>query len=64
MLDTVPQVADHLLPRVGWLAAPAASAAWKTLGIVERRGPRVWLGVFLAVHLTTLAYTVWRWAGV
>ncbi|MGD2068837.1 MAG: hypothetical protein PVI57_09225 [Gemmatimonadota bacterium] len=61
LFDTIPRVARYFAPRLGWLAAPAAVVAWKGLGVVDRKGPRRALIVFLVAHVATVAYTVWRW---
>lgn len=63
IFDTIPFLAWHFAPRLGWLAAPAAWLAWRTLRMVERKGPRLTLAVFLALHMCTVAYTVYRWSG-
>lgn len=61
VFDTIPAMADYFVPRLGWLAAPAAWVAWKGLRLVDRPGPRAALFVFLAVHLATVLYTLIRW---
>lgn len=61
MLDTIPMLAAYFLPRVGWLGAPAAWFAWRSLREIRRPGARMAMVFFLAVHLATLTYTVWRW---
>ena len=61
VFDTIPAMADYFVPRVGWLAIPAAWVAWKGLRAVERPGFRAALAVFLGVHLATVAWTLWRW---
>lgn len=64
VLDTIPTMAWYFLPRLGWLALPAAWLAWRALGVVDRAGPRRWLLLFLAVHLATVVLTVARWLGI
>jgi hypothetical protein len=63
ILDTVPLVAAHVAPVVGWLAAPAAGLAIWNLRLADRGWARVLLVLFLVAHLGTLAYTLWRWLG-
>jgi len=60
VLDPVPAVADHVIPILGWLALPAAWLVVKNLRTVDRVWARRALWVFLAVHLGTLGYTLWR----
>lgn len=63
MLDTIPAVAGHVLPSVGWLLViPLALTAYD-LRVEERRWPRTALAAFLVIHLAFLAYTVGRWVG-
>lgn len=63
LLDTIPTMAWYFVPRLGWLALPAAWLTWTALRAVDRRGPRGWLVVFLVVHLSTLGLAVARWIG-
>lgn len=63
VLDTIPTMAWYFLPRLGWLALPAAWLAWKGLRTVARPGPRRWLLLFLVVHLATAGLTLARWVG-
>lgn len=63
MFDTIPRLARYFAPWVGWLAAPAAWGAWYALRAQERRGPKVWLTIFLGLHVGTVSYVVWRWVG-
>lgn len=63
ILDPVPAVADHFIPVLGWLAAPAAWLVWKNLQIAERRWARRALWSFLVIHAGTLVYTVTRFTG-
>lgn len=61
ILDTIPAVAAHVLPWVGWLlVVPLATAAWN-LRVATRAVPRLALAGFLLVHLLFLAYTVRVW---
>jgi hypothetical protein len=63
IVDTFPVLAEHLLPRLGWLAALPGWLAWKNLSLERRTFPRVALGVLLALHLVTVAWTVTAWLG-
>jgi hypothetical protein len=63
LLDTVPLVAAHVAPVVGWLALPAAALVVWNLRMVERRWARVLLWSFLVLHLGVLVYTAARWIG-
>jgi len=63
ILDTIPTMAWYFLPRLGWLALPAAWLAWRGLAVVDRAGPRRWLRVFLAAHVATVAAAMARWVG-
>lgn len=61
LLDTVPLVAAHVAPVVGWLALPAAALSIWNLRITDRRWARVALRAFLVLHVGVLVYTVARW---
>lgn len=63
VLDTVPLVAAHVAPWVGWAAVPAAALVVWNLRIADRRWARGLLWAFLTIHLAVLAYTVGRWVG-
>ncbi len=63
MLDTFPELAEYLLPRMGWLAALPAWLAWRNRGIEHRALPRVVLALLLALHLLVVAWTVTGWLG-
>ncbi len=62
-LDTIPIVASKAIPFLGWfLVIPI----WTTVRNLRMTGlllPRIALGIFLALHLSFLAYTVWSWVG-
>lgn len=61
ILDTMPRVAQHVLPWVGWLLVVPIWTTVKNLRMAERRGVRSALVVFLLLHLSFLGYTVVRW---
>ena len=63
ILDPVPAVADHVIPILGWLAIPAAWLVVRNLRIVDRPWARGGLLVFLAVHVGTVLYTLFRVLG-
>ena len=63
MLDTIPAVAEHVLPAMGWLLVLPLALALYDLRVEERRGPRVALAFFALVHVGFLVYTVGRWIG-
>jgi hypothetical protein len=64
IVDTFPMMAEHLLPRTGWLVVlPAGLVVWN-LRIETRPLPRATLWLFLAVHLAFLAWTVTGWIGI
>jgi hypothetical protein len=62
-LDTIPFVASKAIPFLGWfLVIPI----WTTVRNLRMDGlllPRIALGIFLALHLSFLGYTVWSWMG-
>jgi hypothetical protein len=62
-LDTIPFLASKALPFLGWfLVVPI----WTTVRNLRMGGlllPRIVLGIFLALHLSFLAYTVTSWIG-
>ena len=62
-LDTIPIVASKAIPFLGWfLVVPI----WTTVRNLRMAGlllPRIALGIFLAIHLSFLGYTVWSWVG-
>ena len=62
-LDTVPWVAGHVVPYVGWLLVIPIWATIKNLGIATGR-VRVTLFVFLGLHVSFLGYAALRWVGV
>jgi hypothetical protein len=62
-LDTIPFVASKAIPFLGWfLVIPI----WTTIRNLRMDGlllPRIALGIFLALHLSCLGYTVRSWVG-
>lgn len=64
VFDTIPIVAAYFLPRLGWLALPAAWVAWRGLRVTDRPVARACTGVFLAVHLAVVVVTVSAWLGI
>lgn len=63
MLDTIPEVAAHVLPWVGWLLAIPLGLTSYNLRLEERRWPRAVLKLFLVIHIGFVAYTIGRWVG-
>lgn len=61
MLDTIPAVAAHVLPVVGWLLVVPLGLTAYNLGVARRRWPRAALKVFLVLHIGFLAYTIAHW---
>lgn len=61
MLDTIPAVAAHVLPAVGWLLVIPLGLTAHNLDIEDRRWPRAALKVFLVLHIGFLAYTIASW---
>ncbi len=60
-LDTIPFVASKAIPFVGWLLVVPVWTTWKNLRLEPLLLPRLALGLFLALHLSFLAFTVWSW---
>jgi hypothetical protein len=60
-LDTIPFLASKALPFVGWLLVIPIWAAIRGLRMGGRLLPRIALGVFLAMHLGFLGYTIHSW---
>lgn len=63
MLDTIPAVAAHVLPWVGWLLVIPLALTGYNLRLEERRWPTAALKIFLVIHIGFIAYTVARWVG-
>lgn len=62
-LYTIPFVASKAIPILGWLLVIPIWITIRTLRMGGRFLPRMFLGVFLALHLSFLGYTVWSWVG-
>ncbi len=63
IVDTFPLLAEHLLPRMGWLLViPIGLVVWN-LRLEQGRLPRTGLLAFLALHLLALGWTVATWLG-
>ncbi len=63
IVDTFPAMTEYLLPRAGWLLVIPVGLALHTLRVETRSLPRVALGIFLALHLIALGWTVGVWTG-
>jgi TRAP-type uncharacterized transport system fused permease subunit len=63
ILDTFPILAEHLLPRIGWMILVPLALVIKNLGIEEDPRPRAALWGFLGLHLLFVAWTVGVWVG-
>lgn len=64
ILDTFPLLAEHLLPRVGWLLVFPLALVIRNLRIESGAWPRAGLWSFLALHAGFLGWTVGVWVGV
>jgi hypothetical protein len=62
-LDTIPFVASHAIPYLGWFVVIPIWTTVKNLRMELSILPRAALGIFLLSHLGFLAYTVSRWIG-
>ena len=63
IVDTFPLLAEHLLPRMGWLLViPIGLVIWN-LRLEEASLPRAGLVAFLLLHLAALGWTVATWLG-
>jgi hypothetical protein len=63
ILDTFPIMAEHLLPRMGWLVVvPIGLVLWN-LKEEDAALPRAGLITFLVLHLAALGWTVATWLG-
>jgi len=62
-LDTIPFVAAHALPIVGWLLVIPIGTTVKNLRMDLHPLARAALVVFLLLHVAFLGYTVWSVMG-
>lgn len=62
-LDTIPRMAEYVLPGVGWILVVPVWVTVKNLRIAKKPLARAFLSIFLLLHLGFLAYTVLRWTG-
>lgn len=62
-LDTIPFVASRALPFSGWLlVVPMGTVLWN-LRLERKLLPRLFLVLFLVLHLAFFGYTVRSWMG-
>jgi hypothetical protein len=64
IVDTFPLLAEHLLPRLGWIILVPMALVIHNLRIEPDPRPRAVLSGFLALHLLFLGWTVGVWVGV
>ena len=62
-LDTIPSLASHALPLVGWVLVIPIWTTVKNLRMKLPLSARLSLVLFLVLHLVFLGYTVGRWLG-
>jgi hypothetical protein len=63
IVDTFPVMAEHLLPRVGWILVIPIALVVMNLRVESAPWPRAGLWAFLVVHVTALGWTVGVWVG-
>ncbi len=63
-LDTLPSLAAHFLPYVGWLLLLPVGLVFWNLKFERGRWRRGALVLFLLSHVGFLSYTVFLWIGV
>lgn len=63
-LDTLPALANHFLPYVGWLLLLPIGLVFRNLKLDRSRLRRGALVLFLISHVGFLGYTVHLWFGV
>jgi hypothetical protein len=63
IVDTFPLMAEHLLPRMGWLLVIPIALVVYNLTLEDAPWPRIGLGFFLFLHLCFLGWTVGVWTG-
>jgi len=61
--DSVPAVAAHFVPVLGWLAVVPMGTTVMNLRMEQSLVPRLVLMNFLLLHICVLTYTFWRWFG-
>jgi len=62
-IDTIPFVASRSIPILGWLLVIPIWTTIRNLRMEGLRLPRVFLGIFLIIHLSFLGYTIRSWVG-
>jgi len=62
--DSVPAVAAHFAPVLGWLSVVPMGTTVMNFRIERKVVPRLALVGFLLLHICVLTYTFWRWFGV
>ncbi len=62
-LDTIPFLASKAIPLLGWLLVIPIWTTIRNLRMDGLRLPKVFLGIFLVLHVSFLGYTVWSWIG-
>ena len=60
-LDTIPMLATLVLPYLGWILVLPVATTLMNLHREKRLLPRVTLLLFLIIHLSFFAYTVYLW---
>ena len=63
-LDTLPTLATHFLPYVGWMLLLPIALVFKNLEVDRSPWRRGVLGLFLLSHLGFLGYSVRLWFGI
>jgi len=63
IVDTFPMLAEHMLPRMGWLLALPLWLVRRNLAVERRTGPRLALWGLLVLHAATLGWVVTGWMG-
>lgn len=63
IVDTFPMLAEHLLPRMGWLLVVPIGLILLNLRLERALWPRLALLAFLALHLAYLGWTIATWVG-
>ncbi len=63
-LDTLPTLATHFLPYVGWILVLPIGLIFKNFKVDRSRWRRGVLALFLLSHVGFLSYTVYLWFGI